>query len=216
MEKLSLNDMLQSLYTKLEKKSEQIKTDNFHIFLSVTDGRQRAIVVNEKANTFAESWKKTTQSLKKKLFMKKVKPQWMKADIVTSIDSISFQQLMNDLGSIRKNHFSKGSSLDKNFNNAFLEQEVNGNVFFHPWERNNVKIHFENVNHYIKDFRDSSFRVNPDKLRDVFLFDTVSIFHDGYEIYEQYNEMIHQGSRKNSNDNEILSFINNSSQYQNN
>src|SRR5690625_2416771 len=216
MEKLSLNEMLQSLYKKLEKKRKQIEIESYHIFLSATDGRQRAIVVNEKANTLDESWKKTTQSLKKKLFMEKVKPQWKKADIVTSIESISFSQLMSDLELIRKNHFRQGISFDKNFNNAFLEQEVNGNVFFHPWERNNVKINLENVNHYIKDFRDSSFRVHPDKLREVFLFDTVSVFHDGYEIYEQYNEMIHQGSRKNSNDNEILSFINNSSQYQNN
>lgn len=213
MEKLSLNEMLQSLYEKLEDKSNQIKTEDFHIFLSATDGRQRAIVVNEKANKFAESWKKTTQSLKKQLFMKKVKPQWLKADIVTSIALISFPQLMNDLGSIRKNHFRQGISFDKNFNNAFLEQEVNGNVFFHPWEKDNVKIHLQNVNYYIKQFRDTSFRVHPDRLREVFLFDTVSAFHDGYEIHEQHEEMIHHGARKLSNFTEVFKVMNNASEY---
>lgn len=65
MEKLSLNDMLQSLYQKLEEKRGQVATESFFygkksfiIFLSATDGQQRAIVVNEKANTFAESWEK--------------------------------------------------------------------------------------------------------------------------------------------------------------
>src|SRR5699024_10169900 len=94
-----------------------------------------------------------------------------------------------------KNYFRKGISFDALFRNAFLEEEVNANVFFHNWGDEHVELSVINVNNYLHQYKDTKFRVNPSQLKDVHLFNTESVFHDGAQIHEQFSHELSKGSR---------------------
>src|SRR5690625_1786531 len=116
MKKLSLNDMLDQLLHELEAKKEQItlSVTNFFnnkkqyiIFLSVTNGSNRARVIHSKASSFENSWQKVTERLKRMLLMKRINPTWIKADLVTTVETVPFTTLINELAITRKNYFRK-------------------------------------------------------------------------------------------------------------
>lgn len=206
MNKLTLNSVLEELYSALNTKrneNSQILSNSFEekknvvIFLSATDGNERAYVVNGRGTTIEEAWKKATQEIRKTLFLKKIKPLWVKADLVTSMSTVSFTDFMIHIANTKKNYFRKGISFDRNFQNAFLEQEVNANVFFHNWKDGHADLAIENINNYIKKYRNSSFRLKEAKLKekDIYTFQTISVFHDGQEVHEQYNGVLNNGCR---------------------
>lgn len=204
VKKLSLNEMLEDIKPKLIEKKAAITpsvatffngSQEYVVFLSATDGKERAIVVTARANTFEASWKQVTQNLRKRLFTEKVKPSSVKADLVTTIETVAFSLLLANLSLITRNHFRKGISFDKLFRNAFLEQEINANVFFDNWRNRDVEVAALNINTYIKENRKSLFRVDADYLNDVHLFETVSVFHDGNHTLGLCDGIIHNGRR---------------------
>lgn len=204
MKRLSLNDMLYELSSKLEMKKDAITSSvteffnekkQYVIFLSATNGSSRARVVHGRSTSFEKSWQQATQRLKKTLLMNRISPIWVKADLVTTIETKPFSHLINELAYTRKNYFRKGISFDALFRNAFLEEEVNANVFFHNWGDEHVELSVINVNNYLHQYKDTKFRVNPSQLKDVHLFNTESVFHDGAQIHEQFSHELSKGSR---------------------
>src|SRR5699024_3156797 len=129
------------------------------------------------------------------LLMNKINPTWIKADLVTAVETVPFTALMNELAITRKNYFRKGISFDSSFRNAFLEEEINANMFFHNWEKNHVEFSIVNMNNYLQQYKDTKFRVQAGQLKDIHLFETVSFFHDGEQVSEQYNDELSRGSR---------------------
>lgn len=204
MEELSLNDMLDVLKQGLEKKAAitpSVETffnaaEQFVIFLSITDGASRAHVVVGKGATFEAGWKQATQNLRKMVLQKRLKALWVKADFVTAVETVQVNVLLHDLAHTPTNHLRRGIAFDKLFHNAFLEQEVNANVFFNQWENEHVELTVVNINTYIQRYRKSAFRVDPTRLREVHLFETVSVFHDGKQLHEQLTGLVSNGARE--------------------
>lgn len=218
MERLSLNEMLQALYPKLEAKKEEITpsvTEFFNddptyiIFLSATDGRQRAKVVTGNAKTFAASWEQAVSELRKSLLLSRMSPVWLKADLVTTVETVPINRFMTDLANTRKNYFKQGIAFDRLFKNAFLQQEVNANVFLHNWEQGHVELALPNVNLYMKEGRNATSLINFSQLREVHVFNTTSVFHDGAHIHEQYDSVLKHGNRivESENSNTVIARV---------
>src|SRR5690625_2852289 len=102
MESLSLSEMLEELYEKFKLKEadktavvDQFLNDgnSFVLFLSATDRRERARVVHARGKTLDAAWQEVTQELRKTLMLHKINPVWLKVDLVTSIETVSFPQM---------------------------------------------------------------------------------------------------------------------------
>src|SRR5690625_2891233 len=202
MKQLSLQNMLDELSPLLEAKQANITASvqehfngeqQFVVFLSASNGRERAHVVHEKATTFQTAWTKATEQLRKTLLINKIKPTYIKADMVTSIESIPYETLIERLNRLRKNYFRYGISFDRSFHHAFLEEEINANVFFHKWEEKNVQFAKQNVTNYLRQYKKRNVTFT---LQHVHLFNTVSLFHDSHKIHDQYNNELFKGTRK--------------------
>ncbi|MFP7476841.1 hypothetical protein [Terribacillus saccharophilus] len=106
---------------------------------------------------------------------------WIKIDAVSHVKPISFQSLQDAIASCKTNYFRYGVSFDKEFNLAFLEQEINGNTFIQENSSSGLKNWIEKaVNNYLLK-RAWNRPLNPfllSQYRDstVFLFETVSTF----------------------------------------
>src|SRR5690625_2719317 len=206
VENRSFNDMLIKTKIQLEKKQSVVTHSvsrffndqkMYIIFLSASDGKSRARVVTGRGNTFNESWQKASQRLKRTILLQKIKPIWLKADIVTTIETVRFDRWMSNIGLTRRNYFRKGISFDRDFIYAFLEQETNGHVFFRNWHKEYVEIDEEHIHIYAKKYRRMKrFNVRFDRLKEVYLFNTFSLFHDGNEIFEQHDGLYNHGVRK--------------------
>lgn len=205
MSTLSLHEKLEKLKQQLIRKKGKIKDSvsmfflekgHYVIFLSFTDGNDRALVINARERTFEKSWQLAIQQLKKKMFVEKVKPTWIKADLVTEIKTLPYQNLLTDLTQIKRNHFFEGISFDPFFRAAFLEQEINANVFFNNWGSADVELSLLNTQIYIKEHRKINLKINLKNLAEVYLFKTVSAFQDTSKSYEIESNMICHGHRE--------------------
>ncbi|MFP7492861.1 hypothetical protein SFC66_03655 [Terribacillus saccharophilus] len=104
---------------------------------------------------------------------------WIKIDTVSQVKPIAISSLQDSVSSCKNNYFKYGISFDKSFDHAFLEQEINGNVFIQ--ENNTGQKHWNDkaVNDYLLK-RVWNRPLHPFQLSDykdqtVFLFDTVSV-----------------------------------------
>lgn len=204
MNRLSLTDMLQEISPMLERKTSIIQSSvndffneelTYIIFLSATDEKQRARVVQARATTYEKAWEEAVQKLRRILMIHKVRPEHVKADIVTSIETVPFHSFMTDIAQLRKNYLRKGIAFDRLFQHAFLEQEMNANVFFNNWEHGNINIAVQHIAEYSELVRDIPFRINFNQLEEVHLFETTALFHDGTELYELNNGLYNNGTR---------------------
>lgn len=204
MNRLSLTDMLQEISPTLKKKASIIKSSvhdffndepTYIIFLSATDDKQRARVVQARATTYEKAWEEAVQKLRRILMIHKVRPVHVKADIVTSIETVPFRPFLNDIAKLRRNYFRKGIAFDRLFKHAFLEQEVNANVFFNNWKDGKINVAVQHIAEYCELVRDIPLRINFNQLEEVHLFETTSVFHDGTGLYELNNGLFNNGTR---------------------
>src|SRR5690625_6585834 len=77
-------------------------------------------------------------------------PQWIKLDLVTNIQALSFQDLEQQIAKTRKNYFRSGIAFDDEFRLAFLEQEINGNAMIRSVNKGPLQLNEKNINHYLK------------------------------------------------------------------
>lgn len=165
------------------------------IFLSASNMKSRAHVVHSTGNTFEASWKGAENRLRKLLFQKKVKPEWVKADLVTSIQTYTYESFLSYVKQIKRNYFREGIALDKMFNVAFLEQEVNANVFLHGLKEKKPKLALKNINFYRKTYQNERFPIKGDHIQEIHTFTTKSFSTDGQEVYELESGKLSNGCR---------------------
>lgn len=173
-----------------------LEKGHYVIFLSATDRKERAIVVHARARTFEESWKQAVQQLKKKLLFEKMKPIWIKADLVTDIETYSYQTFMTNLTQTKPDDFFAGISFDRLFRFAFLEQEVYVNGFFNQRGDEEAELALFRIQTYLKENKQFNLEMNFNNLTDIYTFHTVSVFHDESTSYDVSNHQKHHGHRE--------------------
>lgn len=100
------------------------------LFLSFTDGLQRATVVQFSGKHLTEVWKKLADWQQRK-FKESPKVRWLRIDWVTEILTMPWADCLKEIQSVKRNYFRYGISLDTNFRYAFLEQELNANAMLY-------------------------------------------------------------------------------------
>lgn len=222
---ISLNDKLKTLKENILNHENDV-TENmtrfygdkpkFIVFLSASDGKTRAHVRNGVGNTLENAWRNAVNQLKKMVKQQKMQPKWVKVDLVQDIQTFTYPDFINHVTSIKRNYFREGIAFDPIFNLAFLEQEVNGNVFFHGLkEKKRAQLAFKNINFYGKKHRGMKYSLKEDMIKDVYTFNTISYFHDEEKEYELLNDWLNNGRRRvdNINRNFLYDLIDRASKF---
>jgi len=105
----------------------------------------------------------------------------------------------------------QGLAFDQKFQQAFLAEEINGNMFLHHMKNGQLKTVTNHMAQYAQAHRDGSFHVSWQNLEYVHLFKTESVFHDGKTVQLQETDPLYQGVRdiKTFGKAETYEFINN-------
>ena len=122
---------MEQVVTRLERliKKVPIETVEKHIFLSVTNGTKRAKV----SNIRAASLEGCMDWLKKELAAAYGKNNYIRVDVVKTIEECTYLEVMRKMSVVtRNNFFRRGIAFDKKFNTAFLAEEIMGNALIKP------------------------------------------------------------------------------------
>lgn len=102
----------------------------FVLFLSVSDGTQRAQVFTGKGTTLEAAW--SDADVKTKAFVKEsgIEPIWLKADMVFTQETVTAKELDKSVLRSRHEFFRYGIAFDEDYNTALLEAEMNGSKIY--------------------------------------------------------------------------------------
>lgn len=101
-----------------------------HVFISLTDGAQRASVVNASGDKLEDIWLALTQKLQH-YAANTQNVRWLRVDWANQLEAHTWQTLAVVLKQYKRNYFRKGIALDPQGNIAFLEQELNANAMLY-------------------------------------------------------------------------------------
>lgn len=182
-------------------KAVQVNDKSVYIaFLSIGNQQQRAKVLKEMAPTpekLADALRKKAVQLVRKSHLT---PQWIKLDIVSDVMETPFQELELTIKRTRKNYFRYGVAFDPEWKLAFLEQELNGNAMIRSVNKQPLKLHEKNINHYMQRQQQSRFPFMLEHYQHkmVYLFQTKGLFmeRDEHIIHPLYSGKLTNGIRK--------------------
>lgn len=199
--KSRLEELKQKVFEQTEAVSDRMRLffgnkPKFIIFLSFSDGKSRAYVCKGSGNSVESSWQNAVDSMNSRLKKLKTAPLWIKADLVKDIKGYSFEGFMSHVSKIRTNYFREGIALDEMFNLAFLEQQVNANVFLYDNKETRKKqVSWKNIMAHIKYNMGLKLELDENSCKNIWLFSTIGFFHDGTTCYNLNNDWLNNGRR---------------------
>jgi len=164
------------------------------IFLSFGKAEARAFVCKGVADSWEESWQKAEMEFDKRMKRPHLDSLWLKVDVVTTVKEYPLAGFLNHVSQIKTNYFREGIAFDQRFRLAFLEQEMNGNVFLH-WVKGQAVFRWDNINYYVKRNYGLNLLLGNDVVKRVYTFSTVSAFHDGSNLYPLGCDWLNNGRR---------------------
>lgn len=105
------------------------------IFLSVSDGSQRARVVHASHATFDGAWKTAAARCQRLVQRERLQARWLRADWPTTATRRDWKTLKEILKKTKRNYFRFALALDSQLKYAFLEQELNANAMLYGGNR---------------------------------------------------------------------------------
>jgi len=170
----------------------QQNQDQFVVFFSVCDTRDRAIVKSATGQNLDEAWEKAAGDMDKFISANKYEPIWVKADIVTRTEKIKSKDLGKQTKNLYDNFFRQGIAFDDQFGLALLEAEINGNKII---DYDDNKLDLDNLNDYLEEYRrGAKIQEVPDQL---ILFTSRGFFcDDRNQVYPLYDNDADFGRRK--------------------
>ncbi|MCE2926974.1 MAG: hypothetical protein LW823_04950 [Rickettsiales bacterium] len=157
------------------------KKPKWVVFLSACRGVERAHVACASGNQLETAFKAALDKLRKLTSQDPSQWRWIKADLVTNIEAISPEQAMDRIRKTRSNFFRRGIAFDSYFNQALLEQEINGIQTFPKDEANEEisQIKLSRISIYLKKNRKlPPLPENPERMSNWYLFDTTAYLYD--------------------------------------
>ncbi|MDA3555945.1 poly alpha-glucosyltransferase [Acinetobacter sp. AOR15_HL] len=160
---------------------DQTDSDKKIVFISYGCLDQRCKVFSIASTDIKKLQKKINNFLEKIFLKDKRYLAYIKLDIATQIEKKSWIDVTNDISNQKhNNHFRKGISFDKDFNICFLEQEIYGNAIIRgiSYDQKNF-IDQNNLNNAIKKkYPSIQKELEINKIKDVWLFETESVFYE--------------------------------------
>lgn len=202
---LNLHDRLKVLKNRILEQEELIMDNmkeyfyskhKYIIFISFCDVKSRAYVCKGIGNSIDSSWKSAADIMNKRIKELNLNPIWIKADIVKDIHEYTYEGFIKYISQVKTNYFREGIAFDKMFNTAFMEQEVNANVFIDGSKDTAQKhIVWKNINFYIKNNLGLKYEIQENTVQNVYTFTTIGFFHDENKCYKLNNEWLNNGRR---------------------
>ena len=103
----------------------------FSVFFSLCSGSERALVVSGTGVTLEDAWVSGARKAETAVTENQLEPVWVKADVVSASREVSMKKLKKELKDCREEFFRWGLSFDPLFENALLEEELNGCKIYH-------------------------------------------------------------------------------------
>jgi len=203
-----VNHAIEKLQIKLEEKIDeqminlpQLQNDTVYIlFFSIGNPNIRARVHHVVDTNFLKAVQHLRQKAVQLVRKHHLDPQWIKLELVTNIQALSFQDLEQRIAKTRKNYFRSGIAFDDEFRLAFLEQEINGNAMIRSVNKGPLQLNEKNINHYLKLHSSviSPFMKQRYIHKQVYTFQTEALFMDRNDekVIELYNGVLTNGIRK--------------------
>lgn len=119
----------------------------FVLFLSASDGTQRAQVFTGKGATLEKAWRDADAQTKVYVKESGMEPIWLKADVVFTQERVTAKELDKRVRRSRHEFFRYGIAFDDDYNTALLEAEMNGSKIY---EYDNGGIDQKYLNNYLK------------------------------------------------------------------
>lgn len=179
------------------------------LFLSYSDMRRSATVVNASASNLDQAWLAVVKKLQREL-RAGAKIRAVRFDLVTAIYPSNRQRLEGALGVTKRNYFRYGVAFDKQFHVALLEQEANANaVFYGGPKQENAVWNAKNLRHCLTRKygpRGTAAIKDAEQGGDLYLFSTHAVFGSLDEgCFELEPHGLEAGRRKlNANDVKLL------------
>lgn len=121
-----------------------------YVFISLTDGAQRASVVNANGGKLEDIWLALTQQLQHYVANTQ-NVRWLRVDWTSHLEAHTWQTLAVALKQYKRNYFRKGIALDSQGNIAFLEQELNANAMLYAGSQvAHARVNENNFSRYAK------------------------------------------------------------------
>lgn len=158
----------------LEQDGDTAKAaDKNAVFLSVSNGKSRAATFYAKAGSLSDS----LNSVLSKAKASGVYPKWLKLDVVTSVEEISYEELTEKyLKGKRRGSLRKGIAFNSYFGRALLDSQLNS---FGLLSYETGKLDLKKINGYFKETGKKKLDKIPDTL---YLFETRGYFTDGHAV----------------------------------
>jgi len=186
------------------------REDSFVVFISICDGKSRALVFHDSGASVSDAWNKAYSRVAAKIKefavqKKKYNTVWVKVDVVDSVQEINVLDINKRMREVYfANFYRNGLAFDSDFKTAFLEAEVNGNKMLQYYSEGEVRrndigyqsnrVSLENVNAYLQRYyKRAPIRQIPERL---FEFTARSFFCDeNNTIYDLYSSGQDTGRR---------------------
>ena len=111
-----------------ERFSPAMKTGGeYAAFISVCDTTVRAAVLRGHGGTLESAWNSACRAASEYVRKSGILPVWVKADITSSSEKVTFAELMEQVTKSRNEFFRRGISFDDRLETALIEAEINGN-----------------------------------------------------------------------------------------
>jgi len=180
---LKLNKKVSKLEENLlNNKNINYNKDSFCVFLSVSDGKNKAYVINKSGNTLKNAIKNAKQEMLQTLKKKNVDPEWVKIDVVNEETTKSINQVYEDISTVGENGYRYGIAFDKNYDIALMESELNANLVIN-YNKNSISLN--NLNTYLKSKNKIAEKQELDKVPDsIVRFSCVGYIYDSTGVYE--------------------------------
>lgn len=185
---------------EIEKISIENK-EKYIVCLSIGNPSIRARVFKESSTNLPQAFVKLRRKAIDIVRKNHLDPQWVKIDVVTSVEKLAFEKLETLIAKTRKNYFRYGIAFDPEFRLALLEQELNGNAILRNMKNRPIEINEKNMNHYLNYNLGSQrfpFLTNKYRNKSVYIFKTTSAFADreSGKVIDLYGGELTNGIRK--------------------
>jgi UDP-N-acetylmuramoyl-tripeptide--D-alanyl-D-alanine ligase len=183
----------------------------------VSDGNERAAVVQASGNTLEGAWQRGLLELRSIMSRRGLKGRWLRVDWVDGVKEASWGELRPLLARTKRNYFRNGLALDAQFTGAFLEQELNSNAMLYGGNAiEHAVVNEKNFMAYAKKKYGSEFSVDFADAKGVFIFSTRGVFcGDDGQLHELNGAGLEAGRRRidRLSEADVLALIKSSSAY---
>ncbi|ARQ07909.1 Poly(Glycerol-phosphate) alpha-glucosyltransferase [Macrococcoides canis] len=142
---MKLEERIDELLNTIEKDNRVIK-GNFYISIGTRKSKADIKFFRKTNNAKRDIINHIEKYIKKN----RRQPEWIKFDLITSVEDIFFDDLVKMMINTRRNYIEYGIAFDDMWNLSFLPEVINANAFLKPDKTGRKLMLSEtNINHYL-------------------------------------------------------------------